>query len=79
MVENCIAGYNSCMFAYGQVRKTFGLPMKVFSFSQAEFKCLIWMYRKFTSDVLPVEVSVFTSFLMETNQCELNVELLADR
>lgn len=22
MVENCLSGYNSCMFAYGQVRVT---------------------------------------------------------
>jgi hypothetical protein len=25
MVENCIAGYNSCMFAYGQVNCRFHL------------------------------------------------------
>jgi len=24
MVENCLSGYNSCMFAYGQVHVTCG-------------------------------------------------------
>jgi hypothetical protein len=29
MVENCIAGYNSCMFAYGQVKLHSLVPAQV--------------------------------------------------
>ena len=29
MVENCIAGYNSCMFAYGQVSYRFHLLLQI--------------------------------------------------
>jgi hypothetical protein len=28
MVENCISGYNSCMFAYGQVSDRFHLMLQ---------------------------------------------------
>lgn len=32
MVENCMAGYNSCMFAYGQVSRTSGVYLIILSF-----------------------------------------------
>ena len=32
MVENCIAGYNSCMFAYGQVSYRFHLLLQILNF-----------------------------------------------
>jgi hypothetical protein len=32
MVENCIAGYNSCMFAYGQVNKYLFAPIPGLSY-----------------------------------------------
>ena len=37
MVENCISGYNSCMFAYGQVSYAGGFVFKVFSYRVISF------------------------------------------
>jgi hypothetical protein len=43
MVENCISGYNSCMFAYGQVSNKFHLMLQILKFfgSHTHRLCII--------------------------------------
>lgn len=47
MVENCIAGYNSCMFAYGQVNCRFHLLVTAAN-TIVLTACLISYYSVFT-------------------------------